>query len=36
MPHSDIRTTLNIYAPVVTDEMQKAASALAGFAPEIR
>jgi integrase len=32
MRHSDIRTTLNIYGDVVTDEMQKAESKIAGLA----
>jgi len=32
MRHSDIRTTLNIYGDVVTDEMQKADSKIAGLA----
>ena len=32
MRHSDIRTTMNIYASVVTDEIEKASSRVAGIA----
>jgi integrase len=32
MRHSDIRTTLNIYGDVVTDEMQEAGTKVAGLA----
>jgi len=32
MRHADIRTTMNIYGDVVTDEMQEAASKVAGLA----
>jgi len=32
MRHSDIRTTMNIYGSVVTDEMEKASSRVAGLA----
>jgi integrase len=32
MRHSDIRTTMNIYGTVVTDEMEKASSRVAGLA----
>jgi integrase len=32
MRHSDIRTTMNIYGTVVTDEMEKAGSLVAGLA----
>jgi hypothetical protein len=32
MRHSDIRTTLNVYGDVVTDEIQKADSKIAGLA----
>lgn len=32
MRHSDIQTTLNIYGEVVTDEMQRAGSKVAGLA----
>jgi integrase len=34
MRHSDIRTTMNIDASVVTDEMKKASSRVAGLAPK--
>lgn len=32
MRHSDIRTTINTYGDVVTDEMQRAESKVAGLA----
>jgi hypothetical protein len=32
MRHSDIRTTMNIYGSVVTDEMEKAGSRVVGLA----
>jgi integrase len=32
MRHSDIRTTMNIYGSVVTDEMQQASARVAGLA----
>ena len=32
MRHTDIRTTLNIYGDVVTDEMEQASSKVAGLA----
>jgi integrase len=32
MRHSDIRTTMNVYGDVVTDEMAHAASKVAGLA----
>jgi integrase len=32
MRHSDIRTTMNIYGNVVTDEMEQASSRVAGLA----
>jgi integrase len=32
MRHSDIRTTMNIYGAVVTDEMERASSRVAGLA----
>jgi integrase len=32
MRHSDIRTTMNVYGRVVTDEMNTAASKVAGLA----
>jgi integrase len=32
MRHSDIRTTLNIYGDIVTDEMEEASSKIAGLA----
>jgi integrase len=32
MRHADIRTTMNIYGDVVTDEMAQAASKVAGLA----
>jgi len=34
MRHSDIRTTLNVYGDVVTDEMQQAEMKIAGLALE--
>ena len=30
--HADIRTTMNVYGDVVTDEMSRAASKVAGLA----
>jgi integrase len=32
MRHADIRTTMNVYGEVVTDEMAQAASKVAGLA----
>ncbi len=32
MGHADVRTTLNVYGDVVTDEMQQATSKVAGLA----
>jgi integrase len=32
MRHADIRTTMNIYGDIVTDEMSQAASKVAGLA----
>jgi integrase len=34
MRHSDIRTTMNIYGDVVTDEMAKSQSKVVGFGTE--
>jgi integrase len=33
MRHADIRTTMNLYGDVVTDEMAQANSKVAGLAP---
>jgi hypothetical protein len=33
MRHADIRTTMNVYGDVVTDEMEQAASKVARLAP---
>jgi integrase len=35
MRHADIRTTMNVYGDVVTDEMSQAASKVAGLALKV-
>ena len=32
MRHADIRTTMNVYGDIVTDEMEQASGKVAGFA----